>query len=93
MSTVYHIKEKMFKAKKRIDIIRKRNKSLPQYSFITIYKSFVRPHLGYGDITYDQPNKEKLSQKTERIQYIATLAITGAIKETYQSRLYNELDP
>ena len=93
MSTVYHIKEKMFKAKKRIDIIRKRNKSLPQYSFITIYKSFVRPHLGYGDIIYDQPNKEKLSQKTERIQYIATLAITGAIKETYQSRLYNELDP
>ena len=53
ISTVYHIKEKMFKAKKRIDIIRKRNKSLRQYSFITIYKSFVRPHLGYGDIIYD----------------------------------------
>ena len=52
----YHIKEKMFKAQKRIDIIRKRNKSLPQYSFITIYKSFVRPHLGFGDIIYDQPN-------------------------------------
>ena len=53
----------------------------------------MRHHLGYGDIIYDQPNKENLNQKIERIQYNATLAITGAIKRTYQSRLYNELDP
>ena len=38
------------------------------------------PHLGYGDIIYDQPNKKNLNQKIERIQYNATLAITGAIK-------------
>ena len=49
------------------------------------------PHLDYGDIIYDQPNKENLNQKTERIQYNAALAITGAIKGTYESRLYNEL--
>ena len=50
----------------------------------------MRPHLDYGDIIYDQPNKESLNQKIERIQYNAALAITGAIKGTYQSRLYSE---
>ena len=89
---IHHIKEKMFKALKGIGIIRKLNKALPQHSLITIYKSFVRPHLGYGDITYQQPNKENLNQKIERVQYNATLATTGAMKGTYQSRLY-ELGP
>ena len=42
---------------------------------------------------YGQSNKENLNQKIGKIQYNATLAITGAIKGTYQSRLYNELDP
>ena len=65
----------MSKAKKGIGIIRKLNKALPQHSLITIYKSFVRPHLDYGDIIYDQPNKESLNQKIERIQYNAALAI------------------
>ena len=63
-----------------IGIIMKLNKALPQNSIITIYKSFVGPHLGYGDIIYDQPNKKNLNQKIERIQYNATLAITGTIK-------------
>ena len=76
---------------KEIGIIRKLNKTLPQNSLITMYKSFARPHLDYVDIIYDQPNKESFNQKTERIQYSAALAITGAIKGTYQSRLYNEL--
>ena len=79
----YHIKENVFKTMKRIGIIRKLNKEIPQNSHITIYKSFVRPHLGYGDILYDQQNKENLNHKIERIQYNATLAITGAIKGTY----------
>ena len=74
-------------------MIRKLNKALPQHSIIAIYKSFVRPHLGYGYIIYDQPNKENLNQKIERIQYNATLAITGAIKGAYQGRLYSEWDP
>ena len=81
----------MSKAMKGKGIIRKLNKALPQHSLITIYKSFVRPHLDYGDIIYDLPNKESLNQKIERIQYNAALAITGAIKGTYQKRLYNQL--
>ena len=69
----------MFKAIKGIGIVRKVNKAVPQNSLITIYKSIVRPHLGYGDIIYYEPNKENLNQKIEGIQYNATLAITGAI--------------
>ena len=42
---------------------------------------------------YGQSNKENLNQKIGKIQYNATLAITGAIKGTYQRRLYNELGP
>ena len=50
----------------------------------------MRPHLGFGDIIYDQPNKS-FTQKIERIQYKAALAITSAIKGTSQSKLYREL--
>ena len=51
----------------------------------------MRPHLDYGDIIYDQPNNESFTQKIERIQYSAALAITGVIKGTSQSKLYREL--
>ena len=40
---------------------------------------------------YDQPNNESFTQKIERIQYNAALVITGAIKETSQSKLYSKL--
>ena len=81
----------MSKAMKRIGVIQKINKILLRHSLVTIYKSLVRPHLDYGDITYDQPNNERFTQKIERIQYKAPLAITGAIKGTSQSNLYSEL--
>ena len=42
-----HIKEKTSKALKGIHIIKKLSKSLLQQSLVTIYKSFVRPHLDY----------------------------------------------
>ena len=51
----------------------------------------MRSHLGYGDLIYDKPSKEIFNQKIERIQYNTPLAIAGAIKGTYQSRLYKEL--
>ena len=84
------IKEKMSKAMKGICVIQKLNKTL-RHSLITIYKSFMRPHLDYGDKTYGQPNNESFTLKIERIQYKAALAITGAIKGTSESKLYSEL--
>ena len=59
----YHTKEKISKSMKGIGIIKKLSKTLPQHALITICKSFVRPHLDYGDIIYDQPNNESLKLK------------------------------
>ena len=53
-----HIKEKIAKANKGIGIIRKLAHVLPRESLITIYKSFFRPHIDYGDIIYDKPNND-----------------------------------
>ena len=51
-----HVKEKITKANKGIGVICELAHVLPRESLITIYKSFVRPHIDYGDIIYDQPN-------------------------------------
>ena len=61
-------------------MIKRLSNALPRNSLLTIYKSFMRPHLDYCDIIYDLPNNESFSSKIERIQYNAALAITGAIK-------------
>ena len=82
----------MPKTMKGIDIIKKFSKTLSRHCLITIYKSFVRPHLDYGYIIYDQPNNESFNPKVENVQYKAALAITGAIKGTSQSKLYNKLN-
>ena len=85
------IEEKIWKAMQGVGVIRKLSKILPQNSLITIYNAFVRPHLDYDNVLYDQPNNESLSQKIKSVQYNATLAITGALKGTSQMKLYNEL--
>ena len=64
---------------KTIGIIRKLQNVLPQSALLTIYKSFIRPHLDYGDIIYDKAFNESFHAKLESLQYNATLAITGAI--------------
>ena len=43
-------------------------------ALLTIYKSFIRPHLDCGDVIYDQPNNESLCQTLESVQYKAALA-------------------
>ena len=58
---------------------------------ILIYESFVRPHLDYGNIIYDQPNNSTLSNKIESIQYNAVLAITNPISGTCRDKLYQGL--
>ena len=60
---------------------------------LTIYKSFIRPQLDYGDIIYDQTYNASFHQKLELLQYNACLAITitGAIRSTSTEKLYEEL--
>ena len=86
-----HLNDKICKANKGIGIIKKLNCELSRKTLINVYKSFVRPHLDYGDVIYDQPNNDSFIRKVESIQYNAALAITGAIKGTSRERLYQEL--
>ena len=58
---------------------------------MTIYKSFARPHLDYGDVIYDQLNNSSSSDKIESVQCNAVLAITGTIRGTSKEKLYQEL--
>ena len=68
-----HIQNVLAKVSKTIGLLRKLQKSLPRSPLITIYKYFVRSHLDYGDIIYDQVYNVSLYQKLESIQYNAAL--------------------
>ena len=67
------------------------NNVLPRNALLTIYKSFKRSYLNYGDILCHQPYNESITSKLESFQYNATLAITGAINRFSRSKLYKEL--
>ena len=71
--------------------MRKLNLLLPRSSLLTVYKCFIRPHLDYGDVIYDQPNLSSLTNEIESVQYNPALAITGAIRGTSKEKLYQEL--
>ena len=43
---------------KGTEVIKKLYKSLSRDALLTIYKSFVRPHLDYCDVVYDQPEND-----------------------------------
>ena len=79
------------KINKTIGLTRKLQNLLPRSDLITLCKAFVRPHLDYGDILYDQARNELFHLKLESIQYHACLAITGAIRGSSREKLYQEL--
>ena len=72
-------------------MIKKLSSTLPRDAFLSVYKSFVRPHLDYDDIIYDQAQTKSFCNILESIQYKAVLAITGAIGGTSKTKLYKEL--
>ena len=65
---------------------------LPKDAFLTIYKSFVRQHLDYGDIVYNQSNNQKFLNKTEAAQYNTAFTVTNTMKGTSRAKLYKELE-
>ena len=67
------------------------NNTLPRKVLLTLCKSFVRTHLDYGDIIYDQTNNESFCNKLETVQYNEALVITGSIQGTLMVKLYKEL--
>ena len=86
-----HIRGVFDKTSKSIGLMRELRIFLPRPSLLQIYKSFVRPHLDYGDIIYDQTFIESFQKKLETIQYNAALVITGAIRGTSREKVYSEL--
>ena len=86
-----HLETVLCKINKTMGLIRKLQNLLPISALITLYKGFVRPHLDYGDIIYDQARNESFHLKLESIQYHSCLAITGAIRGSSTEKLYQEL--
>ena len=70
-----HLENVFNKTNKTIGLLRKLSNLLPRQALITIYKAFVRPHLDYGDVLYDQTFNNSFHAKMESIQYNVCLAI------------------
>ena len=87
-----HLNNVLSKENKTIGLLRNLEAFLPSQSVVTVYQTFIRPHLDYGDIIYYQTYNDSFHQKMKSIQYNATLATTGAIRGTSKEKLYQELD-
>ena len=82
-----HLKNVFNKTSKTIGLLRKPSNLLPRQALVTIYKAFVRPHLGYGDVLYDQASNNTFHAEMEPIQYNVCLGITGAIRGTSKEKI------
>ena len=74
---------------KTIGLLRKLQLSLPRKSLATVYKPFIRPHLDYAGIVYNQAFNELFHQSLQSLQYSS--AITSTIRRTQFEKLYQEL--
>ena len=61
------------KVNKIIGSIRKLQNVLPRSALLTIYKSFITPHLDYGDIIYDKAFNKSFHVKLASLQYNAII--------------------
>ena len=76
-----HLKSMLSKVNKTVGLLRKLHNTLPRLPLLTIYKSFRRPHLDYGDVIYDQAYNVSFHQKLESIQYNSALVRKPLKKE------------
>ena len=96
-----HINAAISKTRKGIGLLKYLSKYLPGQTLSELYKLYVQPHLGYGDVIYHIPAKisefsqdmtlSNLIGKLESVQYSAALAVTGAWRGTSQEKFYAEL--
>ena len=86
-----HITSKLTTVNKLISTLRKLYHYMPRDSLVTIYKSFIRPHLDYADILFEKPRNATFSNRIESAQCNAALAIAGTIRGTSKEKLYQEL--
>ena len=89
-----HLRNVFKKVNRTISLLCKLQNNLPRAPLVTFYKFFIRPHLDYGDILYNETFDSIRSirfETLESIQYNAALAITGAIRGSSREKLYQEL--
>ena len=58
---------------------------------MTIYKSFIRSHLDYGDVGYNRASNALFHQSLESLQYSVEISMTGAVRGTSSEKLFQEL--
>ena len=75
------------KLKKTINLLYKLQSNLPRAQSVTFYNFFIRLHLDYGHILYDQTLNNSFHEKLESIQYNATLALTRTIRGSSRLKL------
>ena len=88
LSYEHHLNFVLNKVNKTIGLLRIQQ-IVPKQSLIC--KSFIRPHLDYGDIVYDRAFYESFHKNLESIQYNAAIAITGSIRSTSYEKIFQKL--
>ena len=86
-----HLRNTFKKVNRTIRLLCKLQSTVPRAPLVTIYKSFIRPHLDYGDILYHQKFNNSFHEKLKSIQYNAALPTTGAIRSSSREKRHQEL--
>ena len=87
-----HLNKVESKINKTIGKIRQLQNVPPPSTPLTIYKSFIKLHLDYGDIIYDKAFNEFFHAKLELLQYNTSLATTRVVRGSSSEKIYEELD-
>ena len=86
---ICHIDEIVTKASKKLDLMRGLKYKLDRRSLETVYMSFIRPCLEYGDVLWAGTYDSDLS-KIDAIQVEAMRIVTGATARSNINLLYEE---
>ena len=81
----------MKKAMNGIGPLRKLHSILPRVSLLAIYKSFIRPHLDYGNVVYNKFSNDGFTNKFETVQrYISRKTVSRIRVRTSLKKKLNE---
>ena len=64
-----HINNVLSKVNKTVGLLRKLQAFLSLQFLVAVYIAFIKPHLDYGNIIYDQTYNDSFHQKMESTQY------------------------
>ena len=81
-----HVSDCTSKARQRIGLIKRNFKYLDERTFLTLYKSLIRPLLEYGNTVW-KPYYKKDSEALEKVQRRATKLVPRIKDLPYPSRL------